>query len=641
MGVCESKIKLPKYPSSGLFNYSEEKERLIINSIGQVNFKDLLLESLTPEFLKLFQENSHLFYSQPFLNGVSYEYGLFGKSKDIIKAFEIYKDAADNKYDYLCMYRMHRIFLTDYKDFGVPKNADLHRLYLYKCFAYLPFDLIEKSLYLLNKIDVTNELSILFDEYDNNNFENFDEFVDFLKNHKYQFNISYNDILLINCVVYNLFAQKEYAKKYLDNLLTLENSDKAFYEARLKYCNFYLKNYKDNCDKTKIKNIFDNLIKMDYYKACCDYGFFLVDEKKYDEAKIIFKKGYDNCQIFCCQLYTYMFLTTTDFKQLLSDYNIIYYILKNMLIVYSFIKLGSNSFLYALHYLIKNSSFKQRLENDFGKYAIEIFRKNENYFNNQANDYIRKNFSDIYSMSIPNNFGTMYYYGILNIIKQDREKALVYLKKGYQVSKEKNDDYYKRLNYLYIYKCRKYLLKNNKITMRKLNKTKEKLLRFYEECKLNYLGKEELYNYYKLYKIGVNENTQEKLISILKAGKAPGLLYHFKDYISREKCRIALEFEYSKNSSSNLNTIIINKQNDKNKINIIFKTMENKQYKLGVSKNLQFIIAVHYLYTQYPELESKKIGTYVSNGNKIIIFDTIEENGLTEGSTILIINKFN
>ena len=142
MGIYESKIELPKYPSSGLFNYNEEKERLIINSIAKVNFKDLLLESLTPEFLKLFQENSHLFYSQPFLNGVSYEYGLFGKSKDIVKAFEIYKDAADNKYDYLCMYRMHRIFLTDYKDFKIKKNGDLHRLYLYKYFAYLPFLII-------------------------------------------------------------------------------------------------------------------------------------------------------------------------------------------------------------------------------------------------------------------------------------------------------------------------------------------------------------------------------------------------------------------------------------------------------------------------------------------------------------------
>ena len=640
MGVCESKIKLKKYPNSWIFNYNEEKERLIINSIGKVNFKDLLLEGLTPEFLKLFEENSRLFYSQYFLEGVSYEYGLFGKSKNIVKAFEIYKNASDKEYDYLCMYRMHKIFLTDYKDFGLQKNFDLHRLYLYKCFAYLPFPIIGHDYSLLNKIDVTKEIGILFDEYDDKNFGNFDEFITFLENHKYQFDISHNDLLLMKCVIYNQFAPKEIAKNYLNDLLKIENSDKASYEARLKYCNFCLKNYADICDKTKIKNIFDNLIKMDYYKACYDYGLFLVDEKKNDEAKNIFKKGYDNCQLFCCQLYTYMFLSTTDFKQLLSDYNIISYILKNMLITFCLIKLGSNSFLYAKYYLIKHSPFKQRLENDFGKYEIEIFRKNEKYFNNQASDYISKNFSGIYSMDIPLNFGKQYYYGISNIIKQDKEKAFFYFKKGYQLSKEKNDDYYKRQNYLYIYKCRKYLLKNNKITMRKLNKTKEKLLRFYEESKLNFLDNLELYNYYKLYKIGVNGHMQEKLISILKVGKAPGLICHFINYVSREKCRIALEKEYSSNSSSNFNTIIIKNQNDKNKINIIFKTMENKQYKLGVSKNLQFIVAIHYLYTQYPELESKKIGTYVCNGDKICIFDTIEEIGLKDGNIILIINKY-
>ena len=253
MGIYESKIELPKYPSSGLFNYNEEKERLIINSIGKVNFKDLLLESLTPEFLKLFQENSHLFYSQPFLEGVSYEYGLFGKSKDIVKAFEIYKNAADKEYDYLCMYRMHRIFLTDYKDFGLQKNFDLHRLYLYKCFAYLPFPIIEQTYYLLNKIDVTNELQILIDEYDDKNSGKFDKFITFLENHKYQFDIYHNDLLLIKCVIYNQFAPKEIAKNYLNDLLKIENSDKASYEAKLKYCNFYLRNYRDNCDKTTIK----------------------------------------------------------------------------------------------------------------------------------------------------------------------------------------------------------------------------------------------------------------------------------------------------------------------------------------------------------------------------------------------------
>ena len=122
------------YPKSGLFNSNEE----INNIIEKVNYKELLLEGLSPEFLKLFQDNLNLFYSQNFLEGISYEYGLFGKSKNIKKAFKIYQEAADFKYDYLCMYRMHRIFSTDYKDFGIKKNEDLHRLYLYKCFAYLP-----------------------------------------------------------------------------------------------------------------------------------------------------------------------------------------------------------------------------------------------------------------------------------------------------------------------------------------------------------------------------------------------------------------------------------------------------------------------------------------------------------------------
>ena len=69
--------------------------------------------------------------------------------------------------------------------------------------------------------------------------------------------------------------------------------------------------------------------------------------------------------------------------------------------------------------------------------------------------------------------------------------------------------------------------------------------------------------------------------------------------------------------------------------------MEGKQYELGVSKDLQFIVAIHNLYTKYPELETKKIATYVCNGKNICIFDTIQENELKAGNIILIINKFN
>ena len=90
----------------------------------------------------------------------------------------------------------------------------------------------------------------------------------------------------MKCVVYNYFTPKETAKNYLDDFLKLECGDKAYYEARLKYCNFYLINSGDKSDKTKIKNIYDNLIKMDYYKACSDYGLFLVNEKNMMKLKL-------------------------------------------------------------------------------------------------------------------------------------------------------------------------------------------------------------------------------------------------------------------------------------------------------------------------------------------------------------------
>jgi len=69
--------------------------------------------------------------------------------------------------------------------------------------------------------------------------------------------------------------------------------------------------------------------------------------------------------------------------------------------------------------------------------------------------------------------------------------------------------------------------------------------------------------------------------------------------------------------------------------------LKNQQYTLRVAKNIQFIIVIHKLYTKYPELDMEKIGIYVSNGNKIYIFDTIQDNGLVDGSVIFITKKIN
>ena len=628
---------------SGLFSYDKEKEEILINSIGKINFKDLFMECLTPEFIKLFTENINLFYAKPFAEGISYEFGLFDKSKDIKKAYQIYKEGADFKYDYLCMYRMHRIFLIDYDDFGLEKNEDLHRLYLYKCFAYLPYLIIHEDFYLLlNKIDVLNELSIILEKLENNNFDTFDKFMDFLEINRNHFNITKNDIKLMKCVLRFYFSYKEIVNniKTLEEFLDFEKGDNAYYEAQLKYCNFYLDFSQDKSEKDKIRNIFENLIKEKYYKACLDYGRFLIDEKKYDEAKNIFKLGSDNGQQFCMGEYFDLLLGTLDFNKILTDYNLSTYILKNMCIIIAFEKLGLSSFYYMLYYLIKHSSFKEKYQNEFNKYALEVFQTMKKYYiNDESEKSIENIFAEKYALDIPFSLGLMYYYGIPNIINSDKEKALFYFKKAFKMAKEKEYNYKKRNNYIYIFKCRKYLFKDNKISLEKFNKTKDKLFKYFEDSKLDDLNVFELYNYYKLHKIGVHGNIQNKLIELLIKGKNYSIVYHFKTIVYREKCKIILEKEDSNKLSLLQNyKNSLKEKKDKNDIDLYFKTIDNHQYLLRVNKNIKFIDAIHELYNKYPELETINEGTYESNGNVINMDDTLLDNEL-EDNDIIIINS--
>ena len=141
-----------------------------------------------------------------------------------MKAFKIYKDGADYKYDYICMYRMHRIFLTDYEDFGIKKKGDLHRLYLYKCFAYLPYSIMDGTYYLLNKIDVPYEIALCLDIEDPN--------VD-------KFNLTFNDVKLMRIFFRRFFEQVNTHKiendiNCIDCFLEFEKGDKAYLEAKLK-----------------------------------------------------------------------------------------------------------------------------------------------------------------------------------------------------------------------------------------------------------------------------------------------------------------------------------------------------------------------------------------------------------------------
>ena len=522
-------------------NIKIENENIIYNAEKKINFKELFMDGLSQHFLNLFNDNSKLFYSKYFLEGICNEYGLIGKSINKDEAFKIYKEGADSKNEYLCMYRLHKIFSEDYKDFNLEKKNDLDKLYLFKCFAYLPYSILNGNYFIFNKINITYDIAVYLDNEDPS-FEKFDNFMQMLDANKSLYNLSINDIKLMKLVFKTYFDSSKYINNIgnLFKFLDLEKDDDAYYEAQLKYCNFYLEYFKNNCDKSKIKEIYENLIKSKYYKASFDFGKFMISEEKYDEAKNIIKNGLDNQNQFCLAEYSYILLKDIELNQILSDYKIIKDILNHMFLSVCLEKLNYSSVFYAIYYLTKHSSNKKEIENDFINLIIEIYNNFEK--NIKSIDDSKYIYDERYILEIPFIFGQMCYYGISDHIKSDKKKALIFFKKSYKLSKEKKYIYYQRINYIYIYKSRKHLFKNQNIKEEKLNKTKNKLHKIFINSEINHLTSFELYNYYNLYKNENNENMSKKqIIVLLKKGNNFKMTYNFKDYIYKEKCNIALK----------------------------------------------------------------------------------------------------
>ena len=94
---------------------------------------------------------------------------------------------------------------------------------MYKCYAYCPNSIISGEDYILKNINITNELEIYFEYIDSNTFDNFDEFLKFLRNNHSLFNISLNDIKLIEFVIFSKYKNdiiNNYEKldEFLENI---------------------------------------------------------------------------------------------------------------------------------------------------------------------------------------------------------------------------------------------------------------------------------------------------------------------------------------------------------------------------------------------------------------------------------------
>ena len=171
--------------------------------------------------------------------------------------------------------------------------------------------------------------------------------------------------------------------------------------------------------------------------------------------------------------------------------------------------------------------------------------------------------------------------------------------------------------------------------MKKLNKTKEKLFLMYENVTVYDLDELELYNFYKLFKVGVYGKMQEKLIKMLEKGKEQKSTFHFQNIVYREKCKLSYEKENSQDSSVNKNNLLLEDAEDSyDSIRLHFYFSEINSYIFKVPKNIPFILAVVKLYSKIYSIENSKIRDYKIDNKKIYLFDTIEENGITDGIVI-------
>jgi hypothetical protein len=262
---------------------------------------------LKERFLSIISKSEH----SKFFEGLDYEYGINNKPKDIKKAFEIYKQQADNSTDILSMYKMYHIYRNEFNNFGFSKrNKILEKYYLFKCYSYLPKYLVDRNSLLLNRFNIPYEVKIHFFYEEDSNLTKFHKFMKHLNKYISFYKIKKDDLLLIESIILFDFKNNDNDKsKALDILKNIKENNNL--EIIFKTAILNLKN------GDKSENLFKILEKNNYYRSFCDYALYLLQEKNdYKKSLELLKIASQNGIIRASYLYYDIFLSNFDFSKI-------------------------------------------------------------------------------------------------------------------------------------------------------------------------------------------------------------------------------------------------------------------------------------------------------------------------------------
>ena len=428
-------------------------------------------------FLKVVLKSEH----SKFFEGLDYEYGINNKEKDIKKAFEIYKNQADNGTDVLSMYKLYHIYRNDFKNFGFSKRDKiLEKYYLFKSYSYLSKNELEKYSFLFNRFNIPVEVKMnLF--YEDRELKKFDKLIKHLNKYINYYKIKIDDLLLVEAMISfqfkNNHLDKAKALEILKNLISKENLE-AIYKTGI----IILK------DGFQVEKFFEILENKNYYRSFCDYAIYLYQVKKDNKKALkILQKAILNGVLRANYLFYDIFLNSIDFSkiEINKEFKESLLFIFNLLIndistdgLYSYFE-----YFYLRKLCIKHWGLKSFIDNNLGPYTKEFCKILIDFTSETKDDkeiktkkelindiFQRDDFFSEFHLSC----GIIYYYGIENLVNIDLEKSLLKFQISFDNSNSKS---YKRFCYSYISRIKQKLFdKDNKLITIKENEDSKKQL---------------------------------------------------------------------------------------------------------------------------------------------------------------------
>ena len=433
--------------------------------------KGILLE----KYIQLMSKTDY----KNFFEGLNYEYGLNNISIDLNKAFNIYKNSADNNsIDSLSCFRLYRIYKNEFNKFDINKrNFVLEKYYLLKSFAYLSEDD-----FVGKKINIEGELSIQLKDAKGNICDWYKKLMNLLKKNYSMYHINKNELDYIRNKIDFSFKLKLFDdyKSELSLLRFKDNLEAAYEYLDLKHDSYQIKDLED-------KN---------YYRG------YLINAKYCINKKDVFsmlKKSIAHGYYFHIKYYIYAFLSCNKLSDIIKTPElklglkyIIGALIDNIIVedIYSFYY-----YIRMRNILIKYFNYKDEFFFNFDVYTEEIAKFLLKFGINNDEKNLKKiklyYFDERYKFDIYAALAFLYYYGIRGILDKNYKESLRYF--NYCL---KEDKYNKKFFLTYIYfikrrlkKDKKYLLKNkNKKTNNDMNEEEEELINIEKELLNLYLA---------------------------------------------------------------------------------------------------------------------------------------------------------